>query len=101
MILDHVALVVKDPITSAEWYCEKFNAELIYADSTWSVVQLDNIKLAFVIKSEHPAHIAFKISTLDSSKKTKLHRDGTTSYYTRDSDGNIIEMIKYPESTHE
>ena len=101
MILDHVALVVEDPMKSAEWYCEKFNADIVYADETWSVVQLDNIKLAFVVKSQHPAHIAFRVSKIDPNTKSKPHRDGTTSYYTRDIDGNIIEMIKYPEDTYE
>jgi hypothetical protein len=86
---------------SAEWYCEKFNADIIYADASWSVVQLDNIKLAFVVKNQHPAHIAFRIRKIDPNTKTKPHRDGTESYYTRDIDGNIIEMIKYPESTNE
>lgn len=101
MILDHIALVVEDPKKSAEWYCEKFKAEFIFADETWAMVQFDNIKLAFVIKRQHPAHIAFRVDTLDSDKRVKPHRDGTESYYTRDQDGNIIEMIKYPEDTHE
>jgi len=101
MILDHVALVVENPKKSAEWYCKKFKAEFMYADETWAMIRLDNIKLAFVIKSQHPAHIAFSTDNLDDIERIRLHRDSSKSYYTRDTDGNIIEMIKYPEDTHE
>ena len=94
MILDHVALVVENPKKSAAWYCENFEAKLIYADESWSIIQLDNIKLAFVISKQHPAHIAFRVDSFGDDRRPKSHRDGTESYYTRDQDGNIIEMIK-------
>ena len=97
MILDHVALVVKDPRASAEWYSENYDAKILYADETWSFVELENIKIAFVTKTQHPPHIAFKVDSLDESKKIKVHRDGTSSFYTKDLDNNIIEMIKYPK----
>ena len=49
MLLDHIALVVKDPKKSAEWYCKNYDAEMLYSDDTWSFVALENIKIAFVI----------------------------------------------------
>ena len=96
MNLDHVALQVDNPTEAANWYKEKFDANILYCDKTWSFVQLDNIKIAFVIKTQHPPHIAFEVEEFDPSDKVKLHRDGSRSIYKRDPWGNIIEYIKYP-----
>lgn len=96
MKLDHVALQVEDPTLAANWYKEKFDADILYCDKTWSFVQLDNIKIAFVIKTQHPAHIAFEVQEFEPSDKVKQHRDGSCSIYKRDPWGNIIEYIKYP-----
>ena len=95
MKLDHVALQVKNPTLAANWYKEKFNADILYCDKTWSFVQLDNIKIAFVIKTQHPAHIAFEVDKFKPSDKVKKHRDGSSSIYKRDPWGNVIEYIKY------
>ena len=56
MKLDHVALQVEDPVLAANWYKEKFDADVLYCDGSWSFVQLDNIKIAFVLKT----HITVK-----------------------------------------
>ena len=97
MKLDHVALQVEDPTLAANWYKEKFDADILYCDGTWSFVQLDNIKLAFVIKTEHPVHIAFEVDEFRPLDKVKPHRDGSSSIYKRDPWGNIIEYIRYPK----
>ena len=60
--IDHIALQVEDTKQAADWYCENFEAVLLYADDTWSFVQFQNIKLAFVTKGQHPPHIAFEVS---------------------------------------
>jgi catechol 2,3-dioxygenase-like lactoylglutathione lyase family enzyme len=86
MKIDHIALQVENPKEAAEWYRDEFEGEILYADETWSFVQMENIKLAFVVKSQHPEHIAFEVD----------HRDGTISVYKRDPFGNIYELIKYP-----
>ena len=96
MKLDHVALQVEDPTQAANWYKEKFEADIIYCDKTWSFVQLENIKIAFVVKTQHPRHIAFEVQEFDPSDKVKKHRDGSSSIYKRDPWGNVIEYIKYP-----
>ena len=95
MRLDHVALQVKNPAQAANWYKEKFDADILYCDKTWSIVQLDNIKIAFVVKTQHPAHIAFEVDVFKTSDKVKQHRDGSSSIYKRDPWGNTIEYIKY------
>jgi hypothetical protein len=96
--IDHVALAVDDPIEAARWYASNFHVNILYQDETWSFVQLENIKIAFVKKGTHPPHIAIKVYEFDIKDKTKNHRDGTISTYKRDPWGNIYELIKYPET---
>ena len=93
--IDHIALQVKDPREASEWYVENYGAELIYSDDTWAFVQFDNIKLAFVVKEQHPAHFAFEVES--AGEKAKTHRDGTRSVYKKDPWGNIYELIEYPD----
>tara|TARA_A100001011_G_scaffold390641_1_gene474518 strand:+ start:2998 stop:3300 length:303 start_codon:yes stop_codon:yes gene_type:complete len=96
MNVDHIALVVESPEGAAAWYQEQFGCEILYADATWSFVQFDNIKIAFVVKEQHPRHVAFRVDEFTLGDKTKMHRDGTESVYKTDPWGNILEMIKYP-----
>mgnify|MGYP003137173884 FL=1 len=97
--LDHIALQVEEPRKAAEWYCENFGAEVLYVDDTWAFIQFENIKLAFVIRGQHPPHIAFEVDDFEEGDKVKGHRDGTSSAYKRDPFGNIYELIKYPKKT--
>ena len=92
MIVDHIAIQVDSPSEAASWYVDNFDAELLYSDETWAIVSFENIKLAFVIKKQHPAHFAFKVDSLDGGK---LHRDGSRSVYKKDPWGNIYELVKY------
>jgi catechol 2,3-dioxygenase-like lactoylglutathione lyase family enzyme len=92
--IDHVALVVDNPREATDWYISKFGAELLYVDDSWGLVQFENIKLAFVIKSQHPPHIAFEDVSLEVGKQ---HRDGSKSIYKKDPFGNFYELIKYKE----
>ena len=96
MNVDHIALVVANPKEAANWYKEKFGCDILYADNTWSFVQFDNVKIAFVVKEQHPSHVAFRVNEFSAGDKTKMHRDGTESVYKTDPWGNILEMIKYP-----
>ena len=90
--VDHIAIQVEDPRAAAEWYTENFGAALLYVDDTWGFVEFENIKLAFVVKRQHPAHFAFEV---DELAEGKLHRDGSKSVYKRDPWGNIYELVKY------
>lgn len=92
MKVDHVAIQVDDPKAAADWYISKFGAELLYVDDTWGFVQFENIKLAFVVKTQHPPHFAFEVPELDAGK---THRDGSKSVYKKDPWGNFFELIKY------
>ena len=97
--IDHIALQVEEPRKAAEWYCENFGAEALYVDDTWSFVQFENIKLAFVMRGQHPPHIAFEVDDFEEGDVVKPHRDGSESAYKRDPFKNIYELIKYPKPT--
>tara|TARA_Y100001934_G_scaffold230588_1_gene278271 strand:+ start:128 stop:421 length:294 start_codon:yes stop_codon:yes gene_type:complete len=97
MKIDHVAIIVDDPEAAAKWYIEKFGAELIYADSTWAFIEFENVKLAFVVKGQHPTHLAFETTQFAEDDRVKKHRDGSESVYRRDPWGNFYELIRYNE----
>lgn len=97
MRIDHIAIQVDDPREAAVWYTQNFGAELLYVDDTWGFVQFENIKLAFVIKEQHPAHFAFEVNDFSETDTVKKHRDNTESVYRRDPWGNIYELIKYED----
>ena len=96
-VIDHIAIRSKNVESLAEWYTNNFNAEIIYCDSTWAFLQFENIKLAIVNPSQHPAHIAFPVDSFLEKDVVKKHRDGSSSCYKKDPDGNIYELIKYEE----
>jgi hypothetical protein len=97
--LDHIGLIVDEPRLAAKWYQLKFNAEILYMDDTWAFVQLENVKIAFVIKGQHPQHFAIEVDEFDEDDVLKEHRDGSISTYKKDPWGNIYELIKYPETS--
>ncbi len=98
MKLDHVALVVKNPRESADWYVKNLSATIEYIDDTWAMLRVGDNKIALTIKSQHPPHIAFSMLDLPEDRKAyKTHRDGSHYLYISDPDGNIIELIHYPE----
>ena len=90
--IDHIAIQVDDPLAAATWYAENFGAVCLYADESWGIVEFQNIKLAFVVKSQHPPHFAFEVEKLEGGT---LHRDGSRSLYKRDPWGNTYELVKY------
>ncbi|WP_116964166.1 VOC family protein [Fastidiosibacter lacustris] len=92
--IDHVAIVVEDLDTTVQWYLAHFKAKLIYQDKTWAMLEFANIKLAFVISNEHPAHIAFISKDAKRYGKLKRHRDDTYSCYIKDPSGNVVEIVK-------
>tara|TARA_Y100000994_G_C15703155_1_gene446106 strand:- start:7385 stop:7687 length:303 start_codon:yes stop_codon:yes gene_type:complete len=94
--IDHIAIQVEDIDKSLKWYEKKFHFEKIYSDDTWAIIKFSNIKLALVVKSQHPNHFAIlndKISKNDVD--VVEHRDKSISKYIKDIDGNFIELIKY------
>ena len=89
--IDHIAIVVNDIKESVAYYVDNYDCMILHCDESWGYLQFDNIKLALVLKDEHPPHIAFEVDEVEG----KTHRDGSVSKYIDDPSGNKIEIIKY------
>ena len=92
-VIDHVAIPVTDVAAAIEWYTNTFRCEVSYRDDTWALLKFDNIRLALVIPSQHPAHIGFVSGEAEKFGALKLHRDGTRSCYVGDPAGNSVEIL--------
>lgn len=90
--IDHVAVAVKNIRQAVDWYTSTFNCQVSYQDETWAFIEFANIKLALVVPSQHPPHIALLSSQAESFGRLKLHRDGTRSVYIADPSGNAVEI---------
>ena len=106
MIFDHVALVSKDINRAIDWYVEKWNAEILYQDETWGLIRIGKTKITFVSPHQHPAHVCFEIDESFIMQKLpkatfKPHRDGSSSCYIRDPDGNFLEFLYWPQNEEE
>ncbi len=102
MKFDHAAICVKSISNSVEWFTSNLSAEILYCDETWAMLSVGNVKVALTLESQHPPHLGFKVDSLSdmpSGADVKKHRDGTSYVYKEDLDGNVIELIYYPEDT--
>ena len=90
--LHHAALRVKDVNKAVEWYRQRFCCEVEYQDATWAMLKFANVRLAFVLEKQHPPHIALLGEPADFGTPT-THRDGTSSVYLKDPDGNNVEIL--------
>ena len=103
MQLDHVAVQVKDIDRAIEWYKENLDAQVHYADDTWAMLLVGDAtnccRVALVTATQHPPHIAFRVSSKKelAGGKVKVHRDGSSYIYKADSEGNVIELICWEE----
>lgn len=100
---DHVAVPSNDIAASVRWYCERFEARVLYQDKSWAFLELGGMKLALVTPTQHPPHVAVKVSEerLDFAARgagiaIDRHRDGTKGIYVYDPFGNAVELICYP-----
>lgn len=102
---DHVALLVEDVAATVEFYVSTFQGvEILYRDDTWAFISIDGLKLAFVIRGQHPPHLAMRIDGRDEfvrqaesyGKPINVHRDRSESFYFKDPAGNVIEVMYYP-----
>lgn len=90
--LHHAALRVKDVKTAVDWYRERFRCRVEYQDATWAILVFDNVRLAFVLERQHPPHIAI-LGDPSAHGNVQVHRDGTSSVYLKDPDGNNVEIL--------
>ena len=107
MNFDHVAITttVEKIKETVAWYVEKTSGQVLHLDKTWGLIETkDHLRIAFVVKSQHPPHIAFNISEeqhsnfLEQGQKFKKHRDGSESFYLTDPSGNFVEFLKWPKT---
>jgi catechol 2,3-dioxygenase-like lactoylglutathione lyase family enzyme len=89
----HVALPVPDVAAAVDWYRKNFACKVSYQDATWAMLEFANLKLALVIPSQHPGHIAFVHPEAEKYGPLKAHRDGTRSVYIQDPAGNSVELL--------
>ena len=103
MEFDHVAVPSNDIAGSVEWYCSRLGATVLYQDETWAFMNVGGTKVALVTPTQHPPHVAVKVSEEQLAEAAKQagmridrHRDGTTGIYIADPFGNAVELICYP-----
>jgi predicted lactoylglutathione lyase len=105
--VDHLAVKCTDLNESVEEYKRLgFTIETVYED--WAMMRdAKGFGIALLPPdSKHPPHIGMKVETMSELEKAaeqegrpiKPHRDGTSSFYTKGIDGNIVELIYYPEN---
>lgn len=101
--IDHIAVPSTDVPASVQWYVDHFGATVLYADKTWAFLQCGPVKLALVTPTQHPPHVAFRVTEAQlattaatANKPIDKHRDGTTGIYIADPCGNSVELICYP-----
>ncbi len=89
----HVAIAVDNVRTAVEWYRGNFRCRVSYQDDTWAMLEFANMKMALVIPTQHPAHIAFVQPDAERFGQLRAHRDGTRSVYIKDPAGNAVEIL--------
>lgn len=101
--LDHVALAASDIPATTDFYVRTFQAQVLYADPTWALLQIGHGKIALVTPGQHPPHIALRVDlpTLQTAATNahlpiQTHRDGSQGIYLLDPAGNNVELICYP-----
>lgn len=92
--IHHVAIVVDDIDRAIRWYQAHLNTAIVYADSSWAMLDFENISLALVKDEQHPPHLAIEYENADQYGPLTSHRDGTESIYIKDSEGNSIELLR-------
>ena len=104
MEFDHIARQVPDVGGAVDWYRTMFpDAEVLYQDPTWALIEAGGVRLAFVTASQHPDHLAWRVTnvTLDDLAHTRgveiaTHRDASRGFYIDGPGGTVIEIIAYP-----
>lgn len=92
--IHHVAVQVDDIDEAIRWYQDHMRCEVEYRDETWGLLRLANLKLALVVKDQHPPHLAVAVEDADRYGRLVMHRDGTASCYISDPSGNVLEMLQ-------
>lgn len=98
---DHAAMVVPNIAEAVGWYQGMLpNVNVLYQDATWAFIEAGGMKIAFVVRDQHPGHLAWRVDAAElerlaqrHGKEIKPHRDGTRSFYVDGPGGQSIEFI--------
>jgi catechol 2,3-dioxygenase-like lactoylglutathione lyase family enzyme len=101
---DHVAQQVPDIGAAVAWYLRMIpGARVLYQDATWAFVEAAGVRLAFVLRDQHPGHLAWRVSDEDLERLAQRygatihpHRDRTRSFYLEAPGGQHVEIISFP-----
>ncbi|MBL7714212.1 MAG: VOC family protein [Bdellovibrionales bacterium] len=120
--LRHVALNVSDPQRSKEFYVRVFKMQVEWEPDPDNIYLtshgMDNLAIHPLAADKGPAgvaqrldHIGFALPDLQSvdewyqwikenkvpiAQEIKTHRDGARSFYIRDPDGIVVQLIYHP-----
>ena len=92
--IHHIAPQVQDIAQSIARYQANFSCAIAYRDESWAFLNFENISVALVLPNQHPPHFAITRDDVTPFGTPLPHRDGTSSVYIQDPDGNHIEMLK-------
>ena len=106
---DHAAQVVPDIAEAIAWYQDTIpGTQVLYQDATWGLIAAGGAKLAFVVRDEHPGHLAWRVSDAElerlaqkHNQTIKPHRDQTRSFYLTGPGNQAIEIIAISGSDYE
>jgi catechol 2,3-dioxygenase-like lactoylglutathione lyase family enzyme len=104
MEFDHIARQVPDIAAAVDWYRQMMPAtEVLYQDPTWALIEADGVRLAFVTASQHPDHLAWRVTNAELDRmavarrvEIRLHRDASRSFYIEGPGATVIEIVAYP-----
>jgi len=105
---DHVARIVPDIAEAVAFYVDLIpGAKVLHQDATWAFVEAAGVKLAFVVRDQHPDHLAWRVSadlpalSKRHGEEVKGHRDDSRSFYLDGPGGQSIEIITFEGSDWE
>ncbi len=106
---DHVAQVVPNIADAVEWYLLHIpGSKVLFQDTTWAFMDACGARLAFVVKDQHPGHLAWRVPSAlleelaqKYGKEIKTHRDNTRSFYIEAPGDKSIEIISVEGSPWE
>lgn len=106
---DHIAQIVPDIAAAVAFYQELMpSTRVLYQDATWAFIEAGGAKLAFVVRDQHPNHLAWRVSTSELTRlateyerEIKPHRDGTRSFYIDGPGGAHLEIISIEGTQYE
>ena len=98
---DHIAQQVPDIGEAVAWYQAHIpGVTVLYQDASWAFIEANGAKLAFVIRDQHPGHLAWRVSDAELErlaaqfdKPIATHRDRTRSFYLEAPGSQWIEII--------